>query len=212
MSPPVIVLGGGGHARVLIDALRGKAVPIRGIVEADPARHGQMLLDVPIIGGDDAVLQMSPDSVRLVNGIGTVRVAAARRRIYESFRAHGYRFACVIHASAIVAPDAALGEGAQVMAGAVLQTGCRIGENAIINTRAAVDHDCRIGDHVHVSPGATLCGNVEVGEGSHIGAGATVIQGIRIGSGCMVAAGAVVTRNLPDGVTVAGVPAREMRL
>lgn len=212
MSLPVIVIGAGGHAKVLIDALRSRAVPLLGIVEADSRRHGQMLLDVPIVGDDDAVLGMAADSLLLVNGVGSVRVSAARRRLYESFKAKGYRFATVVHVSAIVAADVALAEGAQIMAGSVLQTGSRIGENAIINTRVAVDHDCEIGNHVHVSPGATLCGGVVVGDGAHIGAGATVIQGVRIGSNCMVAAGAVVIRDIPDGVTVAGVPAKEMHL
>ncbi len=98
------------------------------------------------------------------------------------------------------------------MAGAVLQTGCRMGENVIINTRASVDHDCIIACHTHVSPGAVLCGNVQVGQGSHIGAGATVIQGVRIACNGMVAAGAVVIRDIPEGVTVAGVPAKELYL
>jgi len=210
VSLPIVVLGAGGHARVLIDALRGRAAVIQGIAEADRSKHGQTLLGIPIIG-DEEVLAFAQDSVRLVNGVGTVRVSLLRRQLHDSFRSKGYRFAAVVHASAIVAPDVVLAEGAQIMAGAVLQTGCRIGENAIINTRATVDHDCVIGKHVHVSPGATLCGNVTVGEGSHVGAGATVIQGIRIGRDSMVAAGAVVIRDIPDNVTVAGVPAKEMQ-
>lgn len=210
MSLPIIVLGAGGHARVLIDALRTRSAAILGIAEADHGKHGQMLFDIPIIGDDEAVLRMAAESVRLVNGIGTVRVSLLRRKLYDNFKSKGYCFATVVHASAIVAPAVVLAEGAQIMAGVVLQTGCRIGENAIINTRVAVDHDCVIGNHVHVSPGATLCGNVVVGEGAHIGAGATVIQGIRIGRNSMVAAGAVVIRDIPDNVTVAGVPAKEM--
>ena len=210
MSLPIIVLGAGGHARVLIDALRSRAAIIRGVVDADNDKHAQMLFDIPIIGDDQAVLDIPADSVGLVNGIGTVRVSLQRRQIFDDFKRKGYCFATVIHASAIVAADVLLGEGAQIMAGAVLQTGCQIGENTIINTRVAVDHDCIIGNHVHVSPGATLCGNVTVGDGAHIGAGATVIQGIRIGRNGMVAAGALVIRDIADDVTVAGVPAREM--
>lgn len=211
MSLPIIVLGAGGHARVLIDALRSRSATIVGIAEADPGKHGQTVFDIPIIGDDRAVLLMAAESLRLVNGIGTVRVSMLRRRLYDSFKSNGYFFATVVHASAIVAPAVDLAEGAQIMAGAVLQTGCRIGENAIINTRVAVDHDCVIGNHVHVSPGATLCGDVVVGEGAHVGAGSTVIQGLRIGRDSMVAAGAVVIRDVPDNATVAGVPAREIR-
>lgn len=212
MSLPIIVLGAGGHARVLIDALRSRSSVIQGIAEADHGKHGKMWCDIPIIGDDAAVLHLAKDTVRLANGIGTVRVSLSRRQLYDNYKSEGYCFATVVHASAIVAPDAVLAEGAQIMAGAVLQTGCRIGENAIINTRVSVDHDCVIGNHVHVSPGATLCGNVVIGEGSHVGAGATVIQGIRIGRNSMVAAGAVVISDIPDDVTVAGVPAKEMHL
>lgn len=211
MSLPIIVLGAGGHARVLIDALRSRSAVVLGIAEADHDKHGQMLFDIPIIGDEGAVLSFAGDSVHLVNGIGTVRVSLLRRRLYDSFKSKGYCFATVVHASAVVAPNVVLAEGAQIMAGAVLQTGCRIGENAIINTRVAVDHDCVIGNHVHVSPGATLCGDVVVGDGSHVGAGSTVIQGIRIGRDSMVAAGAVVIRDVPDNATVAGVPAREIK-
>jgi UDP-perosamine 4-acetyltransferase len=212
MSLPLIVLGAGGHARVLVDALLGAGLPVRGLTDADPAKTGSAVLGLPVLGGDEEVLALAPEAVLLVNGIGSVRVSASRRKLFEDFKKRGYFFERVIHPSAIVAPDAVLAEGAQIMAGAVLQTGCRIGENAIINTRAAVDHDCVIGSHVHISPGVTLCGNVEVGEGSHIGAGATVIQGVRIGRNCMVAAGAVVIRDIPDGATVAGLPAKEMHL
>ena len=118
MKLPFIVLGAGGHAKVLVDALRGLGTDIRGIVDADPAKHGQTLLDVPIIGDDRAVLASPTDSVLLVNGLGTVRASLQRRQIYESFKSKGYQFATVVHGSAIVAPDVKLGEGAQVMAGA----------------------------------------------------------------------------------------------
>jgi UDP-perosamine 4-acetyltransferase len=210
MNLPLIVLGAGGHAKVLVDALLGAGRPVHGLTDADPAKAGSALLGVPVLGGDKEVLAFAPEAVRLVNGIGSVRVSVLRRQLYDGFKSSGYFFERVVHASAIVAPDVVLAEGAQIMAGAVLQSGCHIGENAIINTRVAVDHDCVIGSHAHISPGVTLCGNVAIGEGSHIGAGATVIQGVRIGRNCMVAAGAVVIRDIPDGVTVAGLPAKEM--
>lgn len=210
MKLPLIVLGAGGHARVLVDALIGTGSDLRGLTDADPAKAGGTILGVPVLGGDEEVHNFAPETVRLVNGLGSVRVSGHRSRLYEGFKKRGYTFAQVVHASAIVAADVGLSEGAQVMAGAVVQTGSRIGENAIINTRAAVDHDCIIGNHAHISPGATLCGNVEIGDSSHIGAGATVIQGVRIGRNCQVAAGAVVIRDIPDGATVMGIPAKEI--
>ncbi|MDB5866722.1 MAG: acyltransferase [Betaproteobacteria bacterium] len=210
MSEPVIVIGAGGHARVLLDVLRLRGVEVLGVVDNDCAKRGQTVGGVPVTGGDEEVQNHPAHGVRLVNAVGTVGVSPQRSGVFERFKQHGYRFAEVIHPSATIAADAVLCEGAQIMAGAIVQTGCRVGRNSILNTRASIDHDCEIGDHVHVAPGVTLSGNVSVGEGSHVGTGATVIQGVRIGRHCLIAAGAVVVRDVLDGVGVAGVPAREV--
>lgn len=208
-SFPVIILGAGGHAKVLIDALRLQSVDILGIVDADPGKKGLEFMGLPIIGSDQDVTRYAPHCVRLVNGIGSVRCGAVRRKIFLGFKDKGYQFQHVIHPAAVVAADVLIAEGAQVMAGAIIQTGSEIGANAIINTRASVDHDCRIGSHVHIAPGAVLCGGVTIGEGAHIGTGAVIIQGITVGAAGLVAAGAVLVRNVQSGRMVAGVPARE---
>jgi sugar O-acyltransferase (sialic acid O-acetyltransferase NeuD family) len=208
---PVIILGAGGHAKVLIDALRLQSIEILGIVEADSTSKGHVLMGVPIVGNDDDVMNFSSNHIRLVNGIGSTRVGSIRRYIFESFKDKGYQFQNVIHPSAIIAGDVELSEGVQVMAGAVIQTGCKVGANSIINTRASVDHDCLIGKHVHIAPGATLSGGVIVGGDSHVGSCAVIIQGLQVGSRCLVAAGAVVIRHVPDEMSIAGVPARKIK-
>lgn len=209
MSLPVIILGAGGHAKVLIDSLLAGAAIIAGIVDPDPALVGAKILGIPVLGGDGVVNEFPPSEIQLVNGLGSVGLPAKRQRLFEEFKIMGYTFATVVHPSTVVASDVELGEGAQVMAGAVIQPGSRIGCNVIVNTRASVDHDCIIGDHVHIAPGVTISGGVSVGACSHIGTGATLIQGISIGSGCLIAAGAVVINNIDDGARVRGVPARE---
>lgn len=208
MTRPLIVIGAGGHAKVLIEALLHAGMPLAGIVDADPARHGTTLLDQPIHGGDDFVLALSPTEVLLVNGLGSIADPSLRIRIFETFKGHAYCFETVIHPSAIVANDTLFGEGVQVMAGTVIQPGCRLGDNSIINTGATLDHDCLIGKHVHIAPGVTLSGGVTVGEKAHIGTGATVIQGISIGPKAVVGAGAVVIRDVAANSTVSGVPAK----
>lgn len=209
MNYPVIILGAGGHAKVLIDALRLQSIELLGIADTDIGKRGLSLMGVPVIGGDEEVMAYPVEAICLVNGVGSVRVNPLRRQLFEHFKNKGYRFANVIHPSAIIAIDVVLSEGAQIMAGTVIQTGCHIGINAVINTGSVVDHDCHIGDHVHISPGATLSGGVSVGENAHIGTGATVIQGIQIGHNSLVAAGAVVISDVPNGVIVAGIPAKE---
>lgn len=212
MNYPVIILGAGGHAKVLIDALRLQSIEPFGITDADPGKKGQVLFDVPVLGGDEEIIKYARETVRLVNGVGSVSVNPRRGQLFEQFKNKGYIFASIIHPSAIIAADVILSEGMQVMAGAIIQAGCHIGVNAIINTSSVVDHDCHIGDHAHISPSATLSGGVRVGENAHIGAGATIIQGIQIGRNSLVAAGAVVIRNVPDSATVLGVPAKERKI
>ena len=210
MTLPVIVIGAGGHAKVLIDALLQSAVRIIGLTDAQPGLFGTTILGVSVIGNDNVVLQHSPQSVRLVNGLGSTKSISARQVLYDRFKSAGYHFASVIHPSAAVSSHANLAEGVQVMAGAVIQAGTRIGENSIVNTRASVDHDCIIGAHVHIAPGATLSGSVELGDAVHVGTGATIIQGVRVGRGSTVAAGAAVISDVPDESKVAGVPAKSL--
>ncbi len=207
---PVIVVGAGGHAKVLIDALQRASIEVIAVTDREVSRHGDTLLGVPIRGDDEWIFRNAPDAVELVNGIGSIRPSARRAEVFRAFAGRGYTFVRVTHPTAIIGADAELGMSTQVMAGAVVQAGCRIGENVIINTGATLDHDCIIGDHVHVSPRATLCGGVVVGAETHIGAGATVIQGIRIGARCLVAAGAVVVTDVAADTTVMGVPARKV--
>ncbi|MFC4768239.1 acetyltransferase [Effusibacillus consociatus] len=210
MSLPVIVLGGGGHAKVLLDTLLIQNISVLGFTDPKPEVVLNHVLGIQFLGNDDVVGDYHPDSLGLVNGLGSLRVPVARKRLFDQFKDRGYSFASVIHPSAVIARDVVLSEGIQIMAGAVIQPGSSIGKNTIINTKASVDHDCVIGEHAHLAPGVTLSGGVHVGDGVHIGTGATVIQGVRIGNNSIIGAGALVLKEVPEGVTVVGVPAKEV--
>jgi UDP-perosamine 4-acetyltransferase len=209
MNLPVIVLGSGGHAKVLIEALLLQRREVLGYTDPDEAR--KMVLGLSRLGGDQAILEYDPEKLKLVNGVGSIGSTLSRKSLYDRFRKKGYRFQNVAHPSAIIASDVRLEEGVQIMAGAVVQPGSRLGANTIINTGAMVDHDCDVGAHVHIAPGAVLSGNVRIEEGVHVGAGAIIIQGVVIGERSIIGAGTVVLRDVPSCVTVVGVPGKVIR-
>jgi UDP-perosamine 4-acetyltransferase len=211
MTLPIIVLGSGGHAKVVLDVLRLLGREVIGLTTRDQNMFDRTLLGYRVLGDDTALARYAPSEVRLVNALGSLQSMDDRKTLFEKFKALGYGFEQVIHPMAVVARDAVLDEGVHAMAGAVIQPGSHIGDDTIINTRASVDHDCEIGRHVHIAPGCTLSGNVTVGDETHIGTGATVIHGITIGRRCLVAAGAVVCSNISDTDRVAGIPATRMK-
>ncbi len=194
---PHLVLGGGGHARVVIDALQLIGANIVGIIDPKLAPRSQIMTTI-VLGGDDAVHNFAVNSVWIVNGIGSTGDNSARRQCFLKFKELGYSFAGVVHPSACVARNTILGEGSQIMAGVTVQTGVKIGENSILNTRSSIDHDCVIGSHVHIAPGVILSGGVRVGSDVHIGTGAVVIQGVTLSDGAFIGAGSIVTKDVPS--------------
>jgi UDP-perosamine 4-acetyltransferase len=202
-----IVLCAGGHARVVIEALRSRDITLFGITDADAAAAAT-IAGVPYLGNDDVVDGMNPSEVQLANGCGNRSNKqgsglAPRRKLYERFARKNFKFPPVIHAQAIVASDAKIGDGVQIMAGAIVQAGATIGENVIINTGAIVEHDCEVAAHAHIAPGAILCGAVTVGEESHIGAGAVILQGRIVKRAAVIGAGQVIRQNVADEAIVA---------
>ncbi len=191
-----ILLGAGGHAKVVLDLIRLTQIVLTGVNDPKIAAGSLWNNDVPGLSDDDIAQRFPPNSTKLLNGIGSLPENTLRSQLFERFRAEGYRFQTLIHPSAIVAEGISIGEGAQIMAGAILQPGCRIGANSIINTGAIVDHDCVIGQHCHIAPGAVLSGAVTLGESVHVGTGAAVIQGVDLGDRSVVGAGATAKRNL----------------
>lgn len=201
-----IILGGGGHARVVIDCARlAGDFQIVGILDADPARHGAMVDGISILGGDEILSRLREEGCgSFLLGLGM----GARERLYHVAIAAGLRPRSLIHPRAVVSAAATLGEGVQIFAGALVNAGATLGDNVLVNTGAIVEHDCTVAAHAHIASGACLAGGVRVGAGAHVGAAAVVRQGIVIGAGAMIGAGAAVVRDVASGTTVVGVPAR----
>jgi sugar O-acyltransferase (sialic acid O-acetyltransferase NeuD family) len=209
---PLIGLGAGGHARVLLEILQAEGrYELAGLLDANPELHGKFSGGVLVLGGDEQIAPLIARGVRhAFIGVGSAADTRPRQRIFEQAKGRGLQFATVIHPSAVRSPSAKIGEGCAILAGAVVGTGARLADNVIVNTRAVVDHDCHIESHAHIASGAVLAGNVQVGEGAHIGAGAVVRQGLRIGRRAVVGVGAAVVCNVPDETVFVGVPARPL--
>jgi sugar O-acyltransferase (sialic acid O-acetyltransferase NeuD family) len=208
-----VILGGGGHARVLVDCLlETPALKLWGILDRDCTTWGATLFGVKVAGGDDLLPCLRTLGVtHFVVGLGSAGDNAPRERLFRQALAEGLQPLAVQHPSAQCSSRARLGSGVQVLAGVIVNAGAEIGANVLLNTGSIVEHDCRLADHVHLATGARLAGNVEVHQGAHIGAGATVRQGITIGAGALVGAGAVVVDDVDPGRVVVGVPARPQR-
>jgi sugar O-acyltransferase (sialic acid O-acetyltransferase NeuD family) len=203
LSGELVVVGAGGHAKVVVATARAAGWQVTAIVDDTRERWGAQLLGVAIAGPTAPVLQDPRAQVVLAIGDN-----ATRCRLATGARC---KFVSVVHPSAVVDATVALGAGSVVFAGAVIQPDTAIGAHAIINTAASIDHDCVLGEAVHVAPGTRLAGNVTLGDEVFLGIGVVVIPGITIGARTMVGAGAAVVTDLPAGVIAVGVPARAAR-
>ena len=201
----VLILGAGGHAKVVAETAlaSGRASSI-GFLDDRPLLS---ILGWPVLGRLDQALDSSIQA-KFPAAFVAIGHPDTRLRWLAKLEAAGYRLPLLIHPSAWVSPSAQIGPGSVVFAQAAVQAKAMIGKGAILNTGCSVDHDAQLADGVHLCPGSRLAGTVHIGARSWIGIGASVIQQVRIGSDVTVGAGAAVVRDLPDGVSAVGVPAR----
>lgn len=198
MSKPLLVLGAGGHASVLVDILRQQNREIVGLVSPEVELKSTVFNGIEHFYNDDDVLKFDRKSIKLVNGIGSLPGNNLRALLYNKFKGLGYEFETIVASNAIVSNYAKLDEGVQILTGAIVQTNATIGRNTIINTGAIIEHDCNVGANNHVAPGVALSGQVQSEEMVHFGTGAMVIQSIFIGKKVVIGAGSTVTKNVED--------------
>lgn len=198
MPEKVIVIGAGGHGRVIADILRSAGREVLGFLDDRAVKKP----GINVLGRIEDAPGYS-DSAEFIIGIGSNK---ARMEIAGRF-AGVLRYTAAVHKNAVIAPGVVPGEGSVVMAGAIVNVGAVIGSHCIINTSASVDHDCVLADFVHLSPGAHLAGNVTLGMGCWLGIGGAVINGVSVCPWCVIGAGGVVIKNLKQPGTYVGVPA-----
>jgi len=193
----LIIIGGGEHAGVIIEAARtdSRSWRVVGFVGPTDNRDLSERFAAPYLGDDDA-LAAYPTAWAIL-GFGSLPGSNARLAAHERLNPTISRWATVVHATAWISPTASVGVGTVIMAGAIVQTGARVGAHVIVNSGAVVEHDVTLGDHVQVAPGAVIGGGATIGRGAYIGLGAAVRDHVHVGVGAVVGMGSAAVKDLP---------------
>lgn len=205
MAKDVIILGAGGHAKVIANIIEESGDNVVGFLDDNKEIKGKIIYNNKHVMGTFKDIDKYKNLLFII-GIGSNQV---RKMINDKYILNYYT---AIHPTAIISKDVKIGVGSVVMAGAIINPGTIIGKHCVINTKASIDHDNTIEDFVHLSPGVTLAGTVNIKELTWIGTSATIINNITIEKNNIIGAGAVVVKNIDDtNKTFVGVPAKELK-
>ena len=200
----VVVIGAGGHAKVVLRALQEElkllGVELKDVailLDDDPDKHGTELYGLKVIGSSSMVDNLEVIAVHVAIG--------DNKRRMELYRRFNLARLTVVHPTSVI--EGEVGAGSFIGPMAYVGVNAQVGEGVIVNTKASIDHDCLISDWAHLAPSSTLGGEVKVGEGTLIGIGSTVLPRVKVGSWSIIGAGSVVVRDVPSGVKAWGVPA-----
>lgn len=210
MVEKAVVIGAGGHSRVVMSVLKYHPIfQIIGVADKGTSYFGEKI-------GSSSINYTWEDLPELYNqGISTAFIAFGenrqRKKFYQKAKDIGFSLPALIHPKSIIEESASIGEGTLVCLGAKIGTQVRIGNNCIINTGSIIDHETEIDDDVFVGPGVNIAGRVKIDAGVFIGIGSSVIDKIHIGTNAVVGAGATVIRNVQAMDKVVGVPAKPIK-
>lgn len=206
----IILIGGGGHCKSVIDIIEaGGVYEIAGILDV-PENKGKTLLGYPVTGTDEDIESLAAAGHTFIITLGQIRSSVLRARIYERLKACGAALATLIAPTAYVSKHATVGAGTVIMHHATVNAGAVIGLNNIINTGANIEHDAHTGNHCHIATHAVLNGDCRLGEGVFIGSNSVLAQGVHVPGQVVVGAGAVVYKNIQEQGTYAGNPAKKI--
>jgi acetyltransferase EpsM len=195
----MIIYGGGGHGKTLIELIRSLGeYQIIGVID-DGIKSNEYILEVPVLGGNAILGDLYSSGVRLaVNAIGGIGDATIRMRVFKQLTQAGFECPAVIHPTAFIENSAVLSQGIQVFAHAYIGSESNIGYGVIVNTGSIISHGCQVGSNANISPGAILAGDVTLGEGVLVGMGVTVNLGVKIGMGARIGNGATIKSDVPE--------------
>ena len=201
----LILIGGGGHCKSVIDVAESAGYNILGVLDM-PEEVGKSVLDYKVIGTDDDI-PLYIEKAEFIITVGFIKNPFIRVRIYNEVIEAGGKLATIVAPSAYVSRYATLGEGTVVMHQAVVNAGAQVGTNCIINTFCNIEHDAVIGNQCHVSTGTMVNGDCKVGERVFIGSQSVLANGITVGDDIIIGAGSVVHKSISEKGMYVGNPA-----
>lgn len=206
---PIILIGGGGHCKSVIEAAESCGKEIKGILDL-PSTVGTSCLGYPVISTDDDIPKYVGDCEFMIT-LGFIKNPALRNKLHKLVETAGGELATIVASTAHVSRYAEVGKGTVILHCATINAGARIGMGCIINTHANIEHDVRIGDFCHVSTGVMINGDCSVGENSFIGSGSILCNNVSVCPDVVLGAGSVVTNDIFSGGTYVGTPAKLIR-
>ena len=206
MKRPLILIGGGGHCKSVIEVAESTGYEIKGILDIPDEVGKEVLPGHKVIGTDDEIPQYVEECDFIIT-VGFIKNPALRIKLYNKVKAAGGRLATIIASTAHVSQYAELGEGTVIMHHAFVNAGAKIGDNCIINTFVNIEHDAEVGNQCHISTGTMVNGECKIGENCFIGSQSVCANCIEIASDIIVGAGSVVRKSIRVKGIYAGNPA-----
>jgi sugar O-acyltransferase (sialic acid O-acetyltransferase NeuD family) len=206
MKHPLILIGGGGHCKSVIEVAESAGYEIKGILDMPDEVGKEVLPGHKVIGTDDEIPQYVEECDFVIT-VGFIKNPALRIKLYNKVKAAGGRLATIIASTAHVSKYAKLGEGTVIMHHAFVNAGAKIGDNCIINTFVNIEHDAEVGNQCHISTGTMVNGECKIGENCFIGSQSVCANCIEIASDIIVGAGSVVRKSIRVKGIYAGNPA-----
>lgn len=198
----IIVIGSGGHAKVVIDAAIDAGKKVIGLVDTNYQNQKETILGIKVLGGFETLSKYDKTKVSLIIAIGD---NLKRKEYYLKLKKQGFLFAKIIHPTSVISKFTTIGEGAFINAGVIINAEVVISNNCIINSGSIVEHEAKIGDYTHLAPGVRVGGRTIIEEGVFVGIGSNIAQSIKIGHNATIGAGSVIIKDIHENSTVVGI-------
>ncbi|WP_148409062.1 acetyltransferase [Murimonas intestini] len=207
MKKNVVLIGAGGHCKILIESLDKEKYEIIGILD-ERTYKGTLICNVPVIGTDKDAEEIFANGTHyaVITVVGNLQL---RKILIKKYRKIGYQFPNIVHKTCRISESVTLGNGVTLLANSCINAEAKLEDFVTINTGAIVEHEVSVGENSHIAPGTILLGGSQIGKNTMIGAGSVILQQLKIGNDCSIGAGSIVLKSIADGKTAYGNPAKE---